>query len=99
MVAADESACQLDSVHNSWHAPCTADCCDEDIRNYYTTSEAAGGAPVDFYRWRAYDPRHRGWYKEMKAAHLNGVRSAAQNDLPCLTASGLCARSCTQVLL
>jgi hypothetical protein len=73
VVVADEAACQLESEHNSWYAPCTTSgCCDASIRNYYATSLADGGAPVTVTRWRTYDPRHRSWYKEMKAAYLDG---------------------------
>ena len=39
-------------------------CVDADIRNYYRTSEAAAGQPVNFTKWRVYDPRLRPWYME-----------------------------------
>lgn len=50
------------------YVPCTDDgCCDESIRNYYSTSADIGGVPANFTRWRVYDHRARPWYKECRA--------------------------------
>jgi hypothetical protein len=41
------------------------ECCDRDIRSYHNTGgPSGGGAPESFYKWVAYDPRERPWYKE-----------------------------------
>eukprot|EP01043_Picozoa_sp_COSAG02_P047130 COSAG02_NODE_4484_length_5303_cov_2.581476_1_plen_1365_part_00 len=63
--AIDQAAC-LHTAGNTWYAPCTADCCDAHIRNYYTTSFAARGAPINVTRWRTYDHKARPWYKQCK---------------------------------
>jgi hypothetical protein len=39
-------------------------CVDANIRNYYTTTEASSGQPVNFTKWTTYDPRVRSWYTE-----------------------------------
>jgi hypothetical protein len=54
---------------NTWFPGCTAYCCDSDIRNYYRTNEFGQGDPLEFTRWRNYDPRHRGWYKQAIVAY------------------------------
>ena len=63
----DQVACEI--AENIWFAPCTTDkCCDSSIRNYYSTSEVALGAPIDVTRWRVYDHRIRQWYREAISA-------------------------------
>ena len=63
--ASDQAAC-LQTAGNTWYAPCTADCCDAHIRNYYSTSFAARGTPINVTRWRTYDHKTRPWYKQCK---------------------------------
>lgn len=43
---------------------CSSDssCVDSNVRNYYETSFVKSGVPVNFTRWREYDPRARPWY-------------------------------------
>lgn len=55
-----EDACQ--QTGSTWYAPCTEDCCDAHIRNYYSTSLADRGAPINFTGWRVYNHKTRPWY-------------------------------------
>ena len=41
-------------------------CVHADVRNYYTTSVDAGGHPLNFTRWREYNPLVRPWYIQGK---------------------------------
>jgi hypothetical protein len=63
--AVDKDAC-LQTAGNTWYAPCTVDCCDAHVRNYYSTSVDARGRPLDVTRWRVYDHKARPWYKQCK---------------------------------
>eukprot|EP01043_Picozoa_sp_COSAG02_P028160 COSAG02_NODE_1694_length_11277_cov_36.084855_8_plen_1845_part_00 len=75
--AVDEATCRATMSGAVWYAPCTtAGCCDRSIRNYYATSTEVSGRPLEFKRWRTYDPRVRGWYQQLQLAWLsNGTRA------------------------
>ena len=67
--AVDSAGCSTDATALAaagYHENVTA-CCDENIRAYYTTSVAERGRPINFTRWRVYNPRGRTWYVEQKA--------------------------------
>jgi hypothetical protein len=63
-------ACLSGPAGHTWFSPCVDSCCDNSIRNYYRSSVQLRGAPGDFTRWRQYDPRHRGWYKQQRRDFL-----------------------------
>lgn len=76
----DQTTCQ--TAGNIWYAPCTTDkCCDSSIRNYYSTSEVARGAPTDVTRWRVYDHRVRPWYREAISAWSDEGRSSVWSSV------------------
>ena len=80
-VCAASDACQ-GFGDKTVHASGTCDdsntsCVDADIRNYYSTSEAADGQPLNFTKWRVYDPRVRPWYIE--AVALSNSTGLSQN--------------------
>ena len=84
---ADQTACE--SAGNIWWAPCTTDnCCDSSIRNYYSTSRAARGAPVDFTRWRLYDHRVRPWYRQAIASWENSGVASGWSSVYTFSTSG-----------
>ena len=83
----DQAACE--SAGNIWFAPCTTTgCCDSAIRNYYSTSRAARGAPVDFTRWRVYDHRVRPWYRAAIAKWLNDAVKSSWSTVYVFSTSG-----------
>jgi hypothetical protein len=56
------------TVQRSGTCPADDDACvDSNVRNYYATSEAEGGGPTTFTRWRQYEPRERPWFTTGKA--------------------------------
>ena len=88
VAASDETACLQMSEAHTWYAPCSADCCDASIRNYYRTSKEAQGAAVEITRWRVYDHRVRGWYK---AARNEGKSYSSMYEFATSQALGLTA--------
>eukprot|EP01048_Picozoa_sp_COSAG05_P011523 COSAG05_NODE_1089_length_5920_cov_2.369009_3_plen_231_part_00 len=68
--ANDAASCTANATSNFWYAPCTTDCCDGSIRNYYYSAPESLGEATTFTRWRVYDARRRPWYIQQKKMHI-----------------------------
>ena len=60
-----------------------AACIDANVRAYYDTSIDDAGRPVEFTRWRQYDPRVRPWYVLGKAGWTAGQGKLGYSGASC----------------
>lgn len=87
---ASSSACQgvSNKTVSTSCAGGDASCVDANVRNDYSTSLDFAGLPVNFTRWRTYDPRMRPWYIEAKELWLASARKFGYSQIYPFATSG-----------